>query len=278
MDAIVGYIINENSTEFAEAKIIKEKKDSIISEAVLQDFPRNRNRRKYKESRIVEGLGAIHIQEMVAAKSWYGEDGHPLTDDVKRQMRIEKTNSSHKILSWSHNPGINIMGVMQTSHYPNGIAMMKEMREGTKIAYSMRGMSAVKKQANGDIDVDGPVKILTYDSVVFPSHPTAYQTRILSEGGSLFGAEQEKFGSIQEGGELLIPLSESAMVNFLKDTSETVKNALESAEITDSKRIVLFEAFGRILIEDSRSQIVLLLEKELSSSKAYMEHLVSLRG
>ncbi len=276
MNEIVGYIINESAIEAQELNIVKEKKDSIVSEAILQDFDRNRNRRRYSESRLVEGLQAPHIQEMLKANSWYGESGHPLSDDVKRQMRIERSNASHRILSYTHNPGKNITGIIETSMYPVGIALREEMRHGHIPSYSMRGMSAVKKLVNGDIDVDGPVKILTYDVVTFPSHKTAYQTRILSEQTDFIN---ESSAMLQDNGDILIPLSESTMMEFLNATSETVKKTLEALEVTESKRLVLFEAFGRILIEeDGRNRIILQLEKELTSSKAYMDHLVSLRG
>ncbi len=274
---IVGVIINEAATKPQKVKVEKSTPDHIVIRAVLQDFvKRNRNRRYYKESSIVKALKEEHIQEMIDTGTWYGENGHPLDTDIKRQMTIDINNASHVILSYKHNPGENIEGVIRSTMFPAGIAFRDETRLGAKPAFSMRGMGPVVRHPNGDIDVGEPLKILTYDNVRFPSHKTAYMKEIISESASLTNKKKQSD---------LIPFTEDALIDFLNEKSDIVKSTVENLEIdTKTSNFYVFKSFNNILLETTededkyKSKIILNLDENLKPLNEIRRYLIKKFG
>jgi hypothetical protein len=186
---VLGYILNEVSTPLHSPTIIKEKNsgvDSVIIECWLQDFETNRNRRFYTKQTLVSGLrDDSRISELIAKKSWFGESGHPADVDIKRQVRIEPTLTSHLILNYKiEDKGIK--GIVETCMFPYGVALRDTIRQGVQVAFSMRGIGKVTKTESTRAIIDGNLRIITYDQVIYPSHASAYQEKILKESSTEF--------------------------------------------------------------------------------------------
>lgn len=186
---IMGHVILEDVTT-SKYEILSNPSSTgyLKISATLQDFTENRNGRTYDPEAIIEGLKHEYVMELIRNRSWYGESGHPLEDDIKRQSNILKPNSSHIILEYKILPD-KIVGIIENSDYPLGEPFKKEILRGSTVAFSMRGIGNVKNK-NGKIFVTKPLRIITYDNVLYPSHRAAYQTGVLSESGIITGLHE----------------------------------------------------------------------------------------
>jgi len=261
---VVAYIIHEETAVTPDSKIIKNKPDSVITEATLQDFEENRNKKIYSRSVLEEALKAEHITEMIKRKAWYGECGHPFSDDIRRQMTIERTNSSHRILSYSLTDS-GVKGIIETSMFPMGIATRDEIRNGAQIAYSMRGIGKVIKKGNRT-EV-GALKLLTYDSVSYPSHKSAFQTEILKEQVEKVSLKNEK---------KLIPIKEEAVIDFISNNSDKFKILNDNIGIESSSNFFINfinENFVNLMIDGEKGKFLLSLEKNINYNKDFINYM-----
>jgi hypothetical protein len=225
-EKIVGCILNEVDGVWAQPKILKNNSDSVQIEAVLQDFIYNRNKRYYTEELITEALQAPHIKELISHRSWVGEAGHPLVKDIKRQLNIDHARVSHVILEKQINSGRNVTGIIESAMFQFGYYLRDSIRQAMEVAFSMRGVAPLKKKKDGFINVQRPLKLLTYDWVFYPSHASAYQTKILREDTNFFIEEKKEYG--------VIPITESAMLDFIANESDDVSSLFEGFKIDDS--------------------------------------------
>ena len=176
-----GFIVNEEFTA-STPSILADDNRSIIFEAILQeaDAP-NRNKRIYGKDVLSEALNNPTVKEKIANKCFYGEAGHPLSTDIKRQAYIDQTNISHIVTSvkWEGNL---LKGIVETAQTATGFDMRGLIRQGSKVSFSLRALGNVVKQDGAYMRVYSPLMIVCYDWVTIPSHPKAYMTKTISEG------------------------------------------------------------------------------------------------
>lgn len=214
-----GFIINESLGMTPETPvIISENKgiNRVTIDTTLQDSDCiNRNTRLYPKDTIDFGLAAPYIQERLRTKTWYGEAGHPRKPDVQRQLSYDHHNLSHIILNTRWN-GPKLKGHVQAANTTCGGDFDGLIRQGSQVAFSMRAVGPVVEQKKNYVVVKTPLTLFTYDWVVHPSHACAYMDQIISESnnpGSQIIAENCD----------LIPIQESALVDFIKNESQNVK-------------------------------------------------------
>lgn len=186
-EKLIGYILSDVSTGRMEIKpkILSRTDKSITFETILQEGNKvNRNNRVYPTNIIEEGLKAKHITEQVVTNNWAGESDHPFDQDKRRQMRIELNNISHYVKKWWRD-GDLIKGVCSTSCTPVGIALMNDITENNLIpAFSLRCLARYDN-VGGRTMIKGPIHVICYDRVMYPSHAKAYGANTLSENANL---------------------------------------------------------------------------------------------
>jgi len=174
------YFLIESPQMMNNPKIVKKNKEKIRMECCLQtleDF--NRNKRRYRKSDFSEGLK--NIQDRIQEGGFVGELDHPTkVDDVKRQFTVLYSKSSHRILEIGID-GNKIMAIVETLRTPRGKILKNLSEDGIPVGFSFRGAGEVNKIMEGGqyyFEVSGPLHIVTWDSVSYPSHKEAKVIKI----------------------------------------------------------------------------------------------------
>lgn len=244
MDKVVAYMICEQSTP-TKGKILTDTNECVKVYTELQDASEfNRNGRKYPIEILKAGLSHERITELITKKSWFGEAGHPLNPTVDRQMTIEESNRSHRILSIDIK-GSKVYGVVKTTPTVRG----REMRDlildedAMQSAYSLRALGPIKQTSEGKI-VGSPLVVVTYDWVCYPSHRNSYQQNIISEATSFNNSINESFA---------IPILEASAIDFIKHESKNYKLVSQFLEEFETSNILLGESCKNIILENKNN-------------------------
>jgi len=188
---------------------------------------------------------------------------HPLNPTVERQLYIDQSNISHIIqdIWWKGNL---LYGRVETALTARGKDMQGLIRQGSKVAFSLRGFGPVCEK-KGDITyIKDPLHILTYDYVIHPSHRPAYMTKIIQESSNLFKED------LQEG--YFIPLTESTIVNYLSEESSNIKTLTEQYEF--DKKNILGKKNNLVYINDGRDILAVYLEDYINKDlDDYLSHM-----
>jgi hypothetical protein len=183
------YILNDNTQMKSYPKNIKtfKNKNYIRMECVLQTAGDiNRNKRSYDKSTLQESIDKI--MPRIKGKEFVGELDHPISKNPSRQLTVLYKECSHVItdLGWNGN---SLVGVLETTNTPNGQILRGLAEQGIPVGFSYRGMGDLRpvfENGQQTFKVVGPLHTVTWDSVSFPSHPTAKMTKI-SEGMNFSG-------------------------------------------------------------------------------------------
>lgn len=178
------YLIHEAAQVDDNPIITKRNKDYVEFIACIQEAEvRNRNRRKYPRTVLNEGIGSPYIKERLKTKSLYGESGHPLDPDPRRQMYIDQTRISHiiKEMWWEGNL---LKARIETANTGVGRDLKGLIEQGSKPAFSLRAQGALDRDDEG-WTVKGPIQILCWDWVVNPSHEKAFLEAISEESKNI---------------------------------------------------------------------------------------------
>jgi len=176
---IAAYLIMESTLEPAKVSnvefIDKNSLFYVRFDTTLQDFNvKNRNNRIYMGSAMIPSLNAEHIMELQRKKSWFGEAGHPMSDDIKRILTIDPKLISHKIVSHNVN-NYKCTGRIETLDNEYGRQMTKHILQGMEPAFSLRALAPLVKNPDGTSVVKTKAHVVTYDWVILPSHKSAYR-------------------------------------------------------------------------------------------------------
>lgn len=237
---------------------------------VLQEFNKqNRNKRIYMKEAMIPSLQAPHIRELIEKKSWKGEAGHPLTNDVQRVLTVDPKLTSHKINNfWVE--GNLLKGEVETlddGHY--GTQMTKNILQGMEPAFSLRALASLVKQPDGTALVKTRCHIVTYDWVILPSHNTAYRDQSKPI--------QKIVKSINDEGntvtESLVPVIESQILDYIKMESHNVKLISNICEVAMESMTLSKDLKHVILKEGSNTYFVNIEEKIKRDIRRYMSNL-----
>jgi len=244
-----AFLISE-STITSKPEIVgyNEATNSVTFKAVLQDADTpNRNRRSYQYKGLKNALNSDYIQERLERKAWYGECGHPLSNDVKRQLHIDQTRISHIIREvWFE--GNVVKGLIETANTRSGRDMMGLIRQGSEVAFSMRGLGSKTEQQGNILYVKDPIKIFTYDWVIHPSHEIAYMEKFLSEStmDSLLPNKNADLKLLSEGS--IIPLTENEdMTDFICDEDNDMEDIIKKFDLAMNESHITLNEDARFL-------------------------------
>lgn len=223
-DKVIGRIILEDTIDSHEPiRSAKRQKNGIVKmEVVLQDVERiNRNKRLYRKKAIEEAIQSEFIQEKLRTNSLFGEMNHPDVDPSNpgRQLKIDLKNVSHvvKSLYWNPSDPNELLGIVETTGNQVGrdVAALI-MDNGMQCSFSMRGTGEVIDRGSYR-EVAGPIKLLGWDLVHFPSHKKAYVKKYLSEHSEIAITEQFVVDSIAQRSE-----NTQALQEFVETTDNLI--------------------------------------------------------
>ena len=136
----------------------------------------------------------------------------------------------------------------------------KDLRYGEKPSFSLRALGSIENR-NGKAYVNN-LRVITWDRVYYPSHPTAYMEKLVSESAEL----QEKpyklkvnqdlikeYGNIQgveEGFQIIAPFSNKNIIDYIKQESTNIKTIIEN-----------FDCFYQSIALSENGKMVTLVDK-----------------
>ena len=259
------YIICESYPEMSELKITNGTLNGkAIAEVILQTADeKNRNGRFYSKQELFGQLNSPRIIELLSTGTLKAESGHPMSKDLQRQSTIEDKNCCARFLKlWTQ--GDDIMAHVVGTNNELGKAFDLDLKEGVKPAWSLRALGSIEQTRRG-AEVKN-LRIITWDSVIYPSHPSAYTQKLLSESAFQIHADEEAIKeateSLQESTmeELIAPIDKENIINFIKNESSSLKFLRECFDFVYSDISVTNNGTKVILSEANGNTIVVPLE------------------
>ena len=260
IDKQIGFVVLETAAVAeASGKIISDDGRRVTAEVILQDMNvLNRNKRFYSSKEMNPALKNDRLVELLQFGQLFGEEGHPQSKEISRQQIIEPTLRSHKITKlWTS--GNDILAHVKGSNTCHGEAFNQDLLDGDKPSFSLRALGTVNQTSRG-AEVEN-ITIITWDHVIYPSHKRAYTQRIIgvSEGASLTGGTNEGGNKVllqENDGGLLIPITNSQVLDYIKEKSSnyhTIKESIdllyESTQlINEGKQIQLTSKEGDVYV------------------------------
>jgi hypothetical protein len=227
---IAAYIICEADINPNLEKVEKGLDGKAIGEGILQTADeRNRNGRYYAEEELFPQLVAPRTKELLAAGYLRAEMGHPLSKDLARQSVIDDKITCARFLTlWTE--GKNIWARFKGTNNEYGRAFDLDLKDGCKPAWSLRALGSVMQTSRG-AEVKN-LRVITWDNVIYPSHPGAYTQRIVSESLAIAN-EAVTTGTTPTGKiitendlngvAMITPIKNEQILNFLQEQSGNLK-------------------------------------------------------
>lgn len=250
IDKKIGYIINEsNITGFETTNVISQNKDGrVLAEGILQTANEvNRNKRYYSSEELFPQLTAPRTLELLEAGYLRAELGHPLSSDLVRQQTIDDSRTCAIFLKlWTE--GNNIWARFRGTNNAFGQAFNADLLDGCKPAWSLRALGTIENTSHG-AEVKH-VKLITWDQVIYPSHPAAYTQRLVSE--SAVYSKESSF----EPQSRIIPITNKDVISYIKSESANLKYVKENFDFAydsisvdeDCKHVTLATNEGDIIV------------------------------
>ena len=174
----IGYIITEAAPEEpTKTEIVDEivcgSRKRVVGKGILQTGDeKNRNGRWYStKTELAPQVVCPRTQELIQHGRLLGENGHPLSKDLARQQQIIESLCSVRYLKvWME--GNDVWAWYVGHNNALGDTFDDNLRCGIDPSFSLRALGYVNNTNRG-AEVVG-LKIITWDDVIYPSHPGAY--------------------------------------------------------------------------------------------------------
>lgn len=220
----IGYIICESIAEPMETSLTpKTINGKVVAEGILQTADeRNRNGRYYSKEELFPQLTAPRTLELLEAGYLRAETGHPLSKDLQRQSTIDDTLTCAKFLKlWTE--GNNVWAQFIGTNNQYGKAFNLDLLEGCKPAWSLRALGSIEQTRRG-AEVRN-LRLITWDQVIYPSHPGAYTQRLVKESKVVTesGIIVPENHNDMIGESLITPITNQNVFTFLQAQSSNLK-------------------------------------------------------
>ncbi len=222
----IGNIICESYMEPVDISHVKMLNGKVVAEGILQTADeKNRNGRYYAEEELFPQLTAPRTLELLGSGTLKAECGHPLSKDLQRQSTIDDTKTCARFLKlWTE--GKNIMAHFVGTNNEYGKAFDLDLKEGVKPAWSLRALGSVEQTRRG-CEVKN-LRLITWDNVIYPSHPGAYTQGLVTESASEFSVITTNRKLIVEGNDMMpegfiVPMNNDSVVKFIQNESANIK-------------------------------------------------------
>lgn len=259
----IGYVILESAPiEVPEAKIITDNGKRVIGEGIIQTAEEeNRNGRCYLHSDLLREINCARTMELLSTGNMLSENGHPLDSNMVRQQTIDPNNTVARFLKiWMD--GNNVMAQFKGTNNDKGEEFDQDLREGVLPSWSLRALGSLTNKGGRNIVEN--LRVVTWDRVIYPSHPHAYTTRLVTESASLSITEKaaiDRLNHMNENG-ALIPITNEAVLSYIKNESASIKSLLnqidfmyESTTLLPGDKVQLVAKTGDIFVINLESHI-----------------------
>lgn len=220
----IGYIICESDITTQVANLTPQRiNGKLVAEGILQTAnEKNRNGRFYSSQELFPQLTCPRTLELLRAGYLRAEMGHPLSKDLQRQSTIDDTKTCARFLKlWT--VGDDIWATFVATNNKYGEAFNADLAEGCMPAWSLRALGSIEQTRRG-AEVKN-LRLITWDQVIYPSHPGAYTQRILSEAAILNESTVINEGEQNDytGSSLVIPITNEKVISYLQTESANLK-------------------------------------------------------
>ena len=230
----IGYVVIETATTISDiqpAKIIREDKNCnrVIAQGTLQEAnEKNRNGRFYDSRDLFPQLTAPRTVELLKTGNLRAENGHPLSKELVRQQTIDPEKTVAIFLKlWTE--GNFVKATFQGTNDARGEEFNKDLLCGFSPSWSLRALGTIQNTGRG-AEVKG-IKVITWDRVIYPSHPRAYTDGIVSESAGVgVNSDSNVFLEKNDKG-ILIPITNESVINYIKSESANFKAIKESYDL-----------------------------------------------
>lgn len=222
----IGYIICENQSPVKDIKIIEETASGKpIAEGILQEVEEdNRNGRYYEKDQLFPQLKTERTLELLKTGNFKGENGHPMTSDIKRQATIDPNNVCVKFLDiWTE--GNFIKAKFTGTNNQLGDEFNRDLLDGELPSFSLRALGSIVNK-NGHACVRN-IKLITWDRVIYPSHKRAYTQGMVTESG-LEIPETSKLYIPENYTGFVTPITNEKVIEMLKQESANINFVMEN--------------------------------------------------
>ena len=224
IDPNIGYVIIETATtsqDFKPTIVRSMDKKRVVAEVILQEAnEKNRNGRFYDSNELFPQITAPRTQELIKHGELRAENGHPLSKDIQRQSTIDPNNTVAIFLKlWTD--GNFIKAHARGTNNEKGEEFNQDLLDGFSPAWSLRALGSIINTGRG-AEVKNP-KIITWDRVIYPSHPRAYTQGIVSESSSIVVPNNDPG--------MLIPITNNQVIDYIKHESANLRQVMETFEI-----------------------------------------------
>ena len=224
IDPNIGYVIIETATtsqDFKPTIVRSMDKKRVVAEVILQEAnEKNRNGRFYDSNELFPQITAPRTQELIQHGELRAENGHPLSKDIQRQSTIDPNNTVAIFLKlWTD--GNFIKAHARGTNNEKGEEFNQDLLDGFSPAWSLRALGSIVNTGRG-AEVKNP-KIITWDRVIYPSHPRAYTQGIFSESSSIVVPNNDPG--------MLIPITNNQVIDYIKHESANLRQVMETFEI-----------------------------------------------
>ena len=230
----IGYVVIETATTVSDiqpAKIIRQDKacDRVIAQGTLQEAnEKNRNGRFYDSRDLFPQLTAPRTLELLNTGNLRAENGHPLSKELVRQQTIDPEKTVAIFLKlWTE--GNFIKAHFMGTNDARGEEFNKDLLCGFSPSWSLRALGTIQNTGRG-AEVKG-IKVITWDRVIYPSHPRAYTDGIVSESAGVGMNNDSNVFLEQNDKGILIPITNESVINYIKSESANFKTIKESYDL-----------------------------------------------
>ena len=239
----IGHVILEDFTTSGDTTIVEQDNRRVIATAVVQTAEEeNRNGRCYLTPDLLREINCARTKELLASKTMCGESGHPLDNNIMRQQTIVPDNCPVRYLAfWMEGP--NVMAKVKGTNNALGEAFDLDLREGVKPAYSLRALGSLENIKGRNIVTN--LRMITYDNVIYPSHPGAYTKDLITESASTNFCTSHLTEATMKHNKnkikveeqyhnkngLLIPVTNSDIVSYIKAESANLKSIVNQIDV-----------------------------------------------
>lgn len=253
----IGYVILEGAPiEVPEAKVISENDKRVIGEGIIQEAEEeNRNGRCYLHNDLYREIGCPRTLELLKTGNMLAENGHPMDSSMVRQQTIDPNNTVARFLKiWMD--GNKVMAHFKGTNNAKGEEFDQDLREGVLPSWSLRALGSLSNKGGRNIVEN--LRVITWDRVIYPSHPGAYTTRLVTESAI---QDQNDLTHMNENGKL-IPITNESVLSYIKNESANIKSLIsqidfmyESASIVKGNQVRLVAKTGDTFVVNLESHI-----------------------
>lgn len=228
----IGYIILEGAPiEIPDAQIITDNGKRVTGEGIIQTAEEeNRNGRCYLHQDLLREINCPRTKELLSTGNMLSENGHPMDTAMVRQQTIDPNNTVARFTKiWMD--GNNVMAQFRGTNNEKGEEFDQDLREGIKPSWSLRALGSLANKGGRNIVEN--LRVITWDRVIYPSHPHAYTTRLVTES-----AGSSRSQHVNANG-MLIPVTNESVISFIKSESANIKSLIDQIDFMyESTRLV----------------------------------------